>query len=124
MPGVLADLSYVVLPRSKRSKLNQLPYLGRAWYARPSVEWMQVGLASWADIKFSLHGSAHVPPEYLGQVLDIMEAAWPEEDAHLKKFSVSRGACSIRCACLWAVWRSNALVALITGVSMNFLGTF
>ena len=67
-----------------------LPWLGPAWYARPSVEWMlHVGLATWGDIKFSVHASAHVPAECLGQVLDIMEAAWPEEDAHLKKFSVN-----------------------------------
>ena len=46
VPGQLADLSFVVLPRTKRSKLNQLPYIGPAWYARPSVEWMlHVGLA-------------------------------------------------------------------------------
>ena len=90
VPGQLGDLSFVVLSRSKRSKLNQLPYLGPAWYARPSVEWMlHVGLATWGDIEYSLHASAHVPAECLGQVLDIMEAAWPEEDAHLKKFSAN-----------------------------------
>ena len=79
VPGKLADLSFVVLQRTKRSKLNQLPYLGPAWYARLSVERMlHVGLASWEDITFSLHASAHVPPECLGQVHDIMEAATPE----------------------------------------------
>ena len=50
---------------------------------------LHVGLASWGDIKFSLHASAHVPPECLAQVLDLMEAAWPEEDAHLRRFSVN-----------------------------------
>ena len=75
VPGQLADLSFVVLPRSKESKLNMLPWLGAAWYARPSVEWMlHLDLARWEDIKFSLQASAHVPPECLGQVLDIMEA--------------------------------------------------
>ena len=79
VPGQLADLSYVVLKRTKKSKLNQLPYLGPAWYARPAVEWLlHVGLATWADIEYSLHASAHVPPECLGQVLDTMEAAWAE----------------------------------------------
>ena len=88
VPGQLADLSYVVLPRTKKSRLNQLPWLGAAWYARPSVEWMlHVGLARWEDIKFSLHASAHVPPTSLAQVLDIMEEAW--EDVHLKKYSVN-----------------------------------
>ena len=80
----------MVLPRTKKSRLNQLPYLGPAWYPRPSVEWMlHVGLATWGDIEYSMHATAHVPAECLGQVLDIMEAAWPEEDAHLKKFSVN-----------------------------------
>ena len=52
VPGQLGDLSFVVLPRSKKSKLNQLLYLGPAWCARPSVEWMlHVGLATWGDIK-------------------------------------------------------------------------
>ena len=90
MLGKLADLSFVVLQRTKKSKLNLLPYLGPAWYARPSVEWMlHVGLATWGDIKYSLHASAHVPAECLGQVLDTMEAAWAEEDAHLRKYSVN-----------------------------------
>ena len=56
VPGQLGDLSFVVLPRTKKSKLNQLPYLGPAWYARPSVEWMlHVGLATWGHIEYSLH---------------------------------------------------------------------
>ena len=90
VPGELADLSYVVLQRTKKSKLNRLSYLGPAWYARLSVEWMlHAGLARWEDIKLSLQASAHVPPECLGQVLDFMEAALPDEDAHLKKFSIN-----------------------------------
>ena len=52
------------------------------------------GCSTWAwrpggDIEYSLHASAHVPAECLGQVLDTMEAAWAEEDAHLRKYSVN-----------------------------------
>ena len=50
---------------------------------------LHVGLATWADIEYSLHASAHVSPECLGQVLDTMELAWAEEDAHLRKFSIN-----------------------------------
>ena len=50
---------------------------------------LHVGLATWGDIEYSLHASAHVPTECLGQVRDIMKAAWPEEDAHLRKFSMN-----------------------------------
>ncbi len=50
---------------------------------------LHLGLARWEDIKFPIQASAHVSPECLATVLDIMEAAWPADDAHLKKFSVN-----------------------------------
>ena len=87
-PGVLADFSFIELTTSKRqsSLLGHLPYLGPSWMAKPVVEWMlHVGLCGWQDIKLSLQATAHVPPTCLRQVIETMDAAWPEEQKHLQK---------------------------------------
>lgn len=124
--GELADLSYVVLVKSKKSKLTQLPWIGPAWYAHPNVEWMlHIGLASWQHIKYSFQASSHVAPECLGQVMSIMEKAWAEEDAHLRKFSVNAmvGLLSTQEQCTYSVRTSRHEVDCL-GYHMKRLVTF
>ena len=87
--GHLADFSFVQLSHGRRSALSILPYVGRMWYHRVAVEHMlHHGIATWADIKWSLNATGRLPPSTLEGPLDAIERAWGS-DRHLAKLSVN-----------------------------------
>ena len=89
--GVLCDMSYVSIPNTKRfSELTLLPYIGPGWYGKPAVAFMlKNNICKWADIKWSLEASSHIPKKAFRDVLSVMENAWPQEHEHMAKISIN-----------------------------------
>jgi 5-methylcytosine-specific restriction endonuclease McrA len=87
--GTLADFSYVDIAARSKGTLSLLPYYDPNWYHRVAVEHLlHFGIATWQDIKFSLHATGRIPAHCLQEPLRVMEDAWDEPE--LAKLSVNQ----------------------------------
>ena len=67
------------------------PYVGPRWYNKVVVEFLlSHGIATWENLRWSFQATAHVDRKSVEELLRIMEEAWPEEVAGLRKLSVNQ----------------------------------
>ena len=66
-------------PEDLNSHLPRLPYIGKAWYYRPSVEYLlHTKRVTWDDLKWGVTATGHLPGDRMREVLDIIDAAWED----------------------------------------------
>jgi hypothetical protein len=76
----LPDLVYVDKPHEENSLtgiLASLPYHGPGFYSKVAIEYcLHTHKLAWADLRYGITASGHVPGDEVRAAIDVMDAAW------------------------------------------------